>query len=100
MKKLIALLLTLVMVLGLAACAAKTGGNDTQTYAIITKAAGNPYNEREAAGFEEVMKDAGYNATPRRSPPRRRSHSSTSWSRRRSAASPLRPTTLTRWRPH
>ena len=61
MKKLIALLLTLVMVLGLAACAAKTGGNDTQTYAIITKAAGNPYNEREAAGFEEVMKDAGYN---------------------------------------
>lgn len=31
MKKLIALLLTLVMVLGLAACAAKTGGNDTQT---------------------------------------------------------------------
>ena len=62
MKKLIALLLTLVMVLGLAACAAKTGGNDTQTYAIITKAAGNPYNEREAAGFEEVMKDAGYNA--------------------------------------
>ena len=64
MKKLIALLLTLVMVLGLAACAAKTGGSDTQTqtYAIITKAAGNPYNEREAAGFEEVMKDAGYNA--------------------------------------
>ena len=62
MKKLIALLLTLVMVLGLAACAAKTGGNDTQTYAIITKAAGNPYNDREAAGFEEVMKDAGYNA--------------------------------------
>ena len=99
MKKLIALLLTLVMVLGLAACAAKTGGNDTQTYAIITKAAGNPYNEREAAGFEEVMKDAGYNAIVKH-PARRRSRLSTSWSRRRSAASPLRPTTLTHWRPH
>lgn len=60
MKKLIALLLTVIMVLGLTACAAKSS-NDTQTYAIITKAAGNPYNEREATGFEEVVKAAGYN---------------------------------------
>ena len=28
-------------------------------YAIVTKSAGNPYNEREASGFEEVIKAAG-----------------------------------------
>ena len=33
-----------------------TGGG---TYALITKAAGNPYNEKEAAGFEEGVKELG-----------------------------------------
>ena len=33
-----------------------------ETFAIITKSAGNPYNEREAAGFEEVIKAAGATA--------------------------------------
>ena len=28
-------------------------------YAIVTKSAGNPYNEREASGFEEVIEAAG-----------------------------------------
>ena len=36
------------------------GGGD-KTFAIITKSAGNPYNDREASGFEEVIKAAGYN---------------------------------------
>ncbi len=31
-----------------------------QTYALITKSAGNPYMERMASGFEEVVNDAGY----------------------------------------
>jgi len=30
------------------------------TFALVTKSAGNPYNEREAAGFEEAMKAMGY----------------------------------------
>ena len=37
-------------------------GGASQTYAIITKSAGNPYNEREASGFEEAIKAAGYTA--------------------------------------
>ncbi len=31
-------------------------------YAIITKSAGNPYNEREASGFEAAITGAGYEA--------------------------------------
>ena len=61
MKKLLALVLCALMVLGMLACAAPKA-EETQTYAIITKSAGNPYNEREASGFEEVIKAAGYNA--------------------------------------
>ncbi len=30
------------------------------TFALVTKSAGNPYNEREAAGLEEAMKAMGY----------------------------------------
>lgn len=60
MKKLTATLLALMMVFGvLAVSAADLSG---QTYAIITKSAGNPYNEREASGFEEVIKQAGATA--------------------------------------
>lgn len=33
---------------------------DDQKYALITKSAGNPYMERMANGFEEVIGDAGY----------------------------------------
>lgn len=33
---------------------------EAKTYAIITKSAVNPYNEREASGFEEVITAAGY----------------------------------------
>ena len=77
MKKLIALLLALVMVIGLVACGAKAPEAEApkadapaveapeaeapeaeapaaegMTFAIIPKSAGNPYNEREASGFE------------------------------------------------
>ena len=55
MKKILAIVLALTMVLALGAAAFADG----QTYAIITKSAGNPYNEREASGFEEVIKAAG-----------------------------------------
>ena len=36
------------------------GGSDAgKTYAIITKSAGNPYNEKEADGFKEVIEAQG-----------------------------------------
>ena len=71
MKKLIAIVLCLMTVFALVACsqpaatssaAAPAAGDASQTYAIITKSAGNPYNEREASGFEEAIKAAGYTA--------------------------------------
>lgn len=34
-------------------------GASGKTYAIVTKAAGNPYNEKEASGFQEVIEAAG-----------------------------------------
>ena len=58
MKKLLAIVLALAMVMALGAAAFADG----QTYAIITKSAGNPYNEREASGFQEVIEAAGYEA--------------------------------------
>ncbi|MCR4892605.1 MAG: substrate-binding domain-containing protein [Lachnospiraceae bacterium] len=42
-----------------AAPAADGAGASGHTYAIVTKSAGNPYNEREAAGFQEVIEAAG-----------------------------------------
>lgn len=84
MKKIIALLLVAIMLLSVVACgpsdepkktdapASKTDAkddkgnepapNEGQTYALITKSAGNPYMERMASGFEKVVKDAGYEA--------------------------------------
>ena len=80
MKKLIALLLALVMVIGLVACgntaeapkapeapkadapeapkadapeAPEADAPAELTFAIVPKSAGNPYNEREASGFEQ-----------------------------------------------
>ncbi|MFV0363557.1 MAG: rhamnose ABC transporter substrate-binding protein [Suipraeoptans sp.] len=36
------------------------GKDDSQkTYAIVTKAAGNPYNEKEAEGFKEIIEKEG-----------------------------------------
>ncbi len=38
---------------------ADKGGSDKKVLAVVPKSAGNPYNEREVAGFEEVAKAAG-----------------------------------------
>ncbi len=68
MKKIIALLLALVMVFAMVACTAKAPVADApvadapaegMTFAIVPKSAGNPYNEREASGFEEACKALG-----------------------------------------
>ena len=58
MKKFIALLLALVMVFALAACNNSTDDGEV-TFAVVPKSSGNPYNEREAAGFENACKELG-----------------------------------------
>lgn len=60
MKKLIAMLLAMVMVFALAACAG--GGNDEVVYAIVCKDASNPYMSRMVQGFTEACKDLGVTA--------------------------------------
>ncbi len=79
MKKVISLFLVLTMALSLlAACGSK--GTDTpkdnttettpaatdsvagKNFAILVKSAGNPYNEKESAGFKEVIEAAGATA--------------------------------------
>jgi len=88
MKKLIALALCLMMALSAFACAKTTTDTaadattetateaaaetstetaaepaaEAATYAIIAKSAGNPYMERMASGFEEVITEAGAEA--------------------------------------
>lgn len=72
-KKVLSALLCTAMVATLAAGCGSSGGDsdggssdsgksdsDTQVHAIVTKAAGNPYNEKEAEGFKEVIEAAGY----------------------------------------
>ncbi len=60
MKKILSLLLALTLVAGVTSVLAQD--LSAQTYAIITKSAGNPYNEREASGFEKVITEAGAKA--------------------------------------
>lgn len=73
-KKLFSALLCATMVVGLLAgcgggssssqggdASAAGGDSSAHTYAIVTKSAGNPYNEREAAGFKEVIEASGGN---------------------------------------
>lgn len=76
MKKVISLVLVLSMALSLlVACGSK--GTDTKTpegntadsssvegknFAILVKSAGNPYNEKESAGFKAVIEAAGATA--------------------------------------
>lgn len=38
---------------------AGSGDSGSKTYAIVTKSAGNPYNEKEAEGFQEVIEAQG-----------------------------------------
>lgn len=81
MKKILSVLLAVIMLFAIAACGSNNKevenssekgskamnseaeeATGDQTYAIITKSSGNPYMERMASGFEEVLKDAGYKA--------------------------------------
>jgi rhamnose transport system substrate-binding protein len=55
-QKWLALALATALALTMVVGAALAEG---ETYAIIVKSTGNPYNDREAAGFEEACKDLG-----------------------------------------
>ena len=61
MKKLIAMLLALVMVLSLAACTQGTSAGDSgkTTYAIVCKDASNPYMLKMIEGFKAACEDLG-----------------------------------------
>lgn len=60
MKKVLAFLLVLTMVFAVVACSPAGGGaGGAKKYAIIVKNTGNPYNDKEAAGFQEACKEIG-----------------------------------------
>ena len=61
MKKLLALVLALVMIVALAACAAPAEGGET-VYAIVCKDASNPYMLRMISGFEAACAKIGVKA--------------------------------------
>lgn len=73
-RKVITLMLVLSMAMTLlAGCGAKdeskqtgdgsaTGSIEGKTFAILVKSAGNPYNEKESAGFKAVIEAAGAKA--------------------------------------
>lgn len=58
-KKIVSVLLCGAMVLGTAAPVFAEGSAEGKTLAIVTKSAGNPYNEKEAEGFKEVVEAEG-----------------------------------------
>lgn len=71
-KKFISAFLCVAMLSTLAVGCGSSSGNDTTTsgggsdnngsigtFALVPKSAGNPYNERQAAGFQEVIEAAG-----------------------------------------
>lgn len=64
-KRIISMLLCTAMAFTLlAGCGNKTGTNNDnktseKTFALITKSAGNPYNEKEAEGFKEIIEKEG-----------------------------------------
>lgn len=57
MKKILAMLLAVVMIFALTACAG--GGNDKVTYAIVCKDASNPYMLKMIEGFKTACADLG-----------------------------------------
>jgi len=63
MKKLFALLLVLVMVVGLVACAPKTDGETKGTIAVIAKGETHAFWQAVKAGAVDAGKAAGYNVT-------------------------------------
>ena len=59
MKKVLALVLVAVMAVAIFASCGQTGTGGSVEYALVTKAAGNAYNQKEAEGFEAAMKAQG-----------------------------------------
>ena len=59
MKKLIALILALVMVLGLVACGGGAAAGGKTTYAIVCKDASNPYMLKMIEGFKAACESLG-----------------------------------------
>lgn len=57
-KKAVSVLLCAAMVVG-TATTAFAGAADGKTFAIVVKSAGNPYNEKEADGFKEIIEAEG-----------------------------------------
>lgn len=58
-KKVISALLCGAMILGTVSPVMAAGAAEGKTFAIVTKAAGNPYNEKEAQGFKEIIEAEG-----------------------------------------
>jgi rhamnose transport system substrate-binding protein len=61
-KRLICLVLGALMLLSMFAACQPGIDKSQASYALVTKSAGNPYNEKEAEGFEAVMKAVGVKA--------------------------------------
>lgn len=59
MRKILALVLVTVMAVALFASCGQTSTGGSVDYALVTKSAGNAYNEKEAEGFEAAMKAQG-----------------------------------------
>lgn len=63
MKRIMVIALALAMLFVFVACAApaaQSSSGGAKKFAIMVKNTGNPYNEREAAGFKEAMDELGY----------------------------------------
>lgn len=58
-KKVIGAVLSVTMILAAGTTVFASGAAEWKTFAIVTKAAGNPYNEKEADGFKEAIEDEG-----------------------------------------
>lgn len=58
-KKIISTVLCTAMIVGTGTTVFAAGSAEGKTFAVITKAAGNPYNEKEAEGFKEVIEAEG-----------------------------------------
>ena len=62
-KKILSILLTAALVktvlVGCSGSTTTSGSSKDASYALITKSAGNPYNEKTASGFQEVCDAAG-----------------------------------------
>lgn len=56
-KRIISGLLCTAMIVGSVTPVFAAGAAEGKTFAVVTKAAGNPYNEKEAEGFKQAIED-------------------------------------------